>query len=141
MTEVTSAPSFLGTGWRFPPEFGPGGAEVEMVSDVEDIHQSLTILFATRLGERPMQEGYGCNLDELLFEPMSHALVSRITSMIHDAILYHEPRIRLESLDVSPDPNRAGVLQIMLDYTVLGTNSRFNMVFPFFLMEATPSRS
>lgn len=133
----TAVPSFLGTGWSFPPEFGPGGVEVAMVSDAEDIHQSLRILFATRLGERPMQETFGCNLDDVLFAEIDHGLVSRLTSMIHDAILQHEPRIVLHELDVSPDPHEAATLRIRLDYSVLGTNSRFNMVFPFYLNEAT----
>jgi phage baseplate assembly protein W len=130
-------PSFLGTGWSFPPEFGPGGAEVAMVSDFEDVHQALEVLFATRLGERPMQESFGCNLDDVLFAEIDHGLISRLTSMIHDAILHHEPRIELHQLDVSPDPNEAATLHIKLDYSVLGTNSRFNMVFPFYLNEAT----
>jgi Bacteriophage baseplate protein W len=131
------SPGFLGIGWGFPPQFGPGGAQVAMVWDEEDIHQSLAILFATRLGERPMQEDYGCSLDELLFEAMDHALVSRITSLIHDAVLAHEPRIRLLDVDVTPDPDLDAVLRIRLDYEVPSTNSRFNMVFPFYLNEAT----
>jgi phage baseplate assembly protein W len=128
--------SFLGTGWSFPPEFGPGGAEVALVSDAEDVHQALAILFATRTGERPMQETFGCNLDEVLFEEIDQHLVNRITSMINDAILQHEPRIELLDVDVSPDPDDAGVLRIRLEYAVLGTNSRYNMVFPFYLNEA-----
>lgn len=136
-TRAQATPSFLGTGWSFPPEFGPGGAELATVSDVEDIHQSLAILFATRRGERPMQEAFGCNLDEHLFAEIDHALINQITNMIHDAILEHEPRIELRELDVSPDPVDAGVLRISLDYAVLGTNSRYNMVFPFYLNEAT----
>lgn len=130
-------PSFLGTGWGFPPEFGPGGAELVTVSGVEDVHQSLAILFATRPGERPMQESFGCNLDDAMFEQIDHALVNRLTSMIHDAILRHEPRIELLDVDVTPDPADAGVLRIRLDYCVLATNSRYNMVFPFYLNEAT----
>jgi phage baseplate assembly protein W len=129
-------PSFLGTGWSFPPEFGPGGAELALVSDAEDIHQSLVILLATRLGERPMQGSFGCNLDDLLFEEIDQGLVNRIHSMIHDAILRHETRIELRDLDVTQDPDDAGVLRIQLEYAVLGTNSRYNMVFPFYLNEA-----
>lgn len=135
--DTTTTPSFLGTGWSFPPEFGVGGAELALVSDVEDIHQALAILFATRTGERPMQESFGCNLDELLFEEVDQALINQITSLIHDAILQHETRIELLDLDVSPDPVDAGLLRVALDYAVLGTNSRYNMVFPFYLNEAT----
>ena len=52
---MTGDASFLGRGWSFPPEFGPGGAEVAMVAGEEDIAQSLSILFGTALGERVMR--------------------------------------------------------------------------------------
>ena len=129
--------SFLGTGWAFPPAFSAGGAEVATVSGADDVHQSLAILFATRRGERPMQESFGCSLDEAMFEEIDPALVNRLTTMIHDAVLTHETRIRLLNVDISQDPDEAGVLIIQLDYTILETNSRYNMVFPFYLNEAT----
>src|SRR5688572_15116792 len=130
-----AAPSFLGTGWSFPPAFSKGGAEVAVVSDAEDVHQSLQILLATRRGERPMQETFGCNLDAAMFEEMDQGLINRVTSLIHDAILEHEPRVELGDVDVSPG-QEAGELRIRIEYSVLGTNSRYNMVFPFYLNEA-----
>ena len=126
---------FLGTGWSFPPTFSGGGAEVAVVSDAEDVHQSLQIILATRRGERPMQERFGCNLDDVLFEEMDQGLVNQVTNRIHDAILEHEPRVDLHAVDVSP-AGEAGVLRIQIQYTVRGTNSRYNMVFPFYLNEA-----
>ena len=128
-------PSFLGTGWSFPPAFSRGGAEVALVSDAEDVHQSLQILLATRRGERPMEETYGCNLDDVLFEEMDQALINRVTGLISDAILEHEPRIQLDEVEVTP-AEEAGVLNIRIEYVILGTNSRYNMVFPFYLNEA-----
>jgi hypothetical protein len=130
-------PDFLGTGWAFPPSFGEGGAQVQLVSAEEDIHQSLQILFATRLGERALREDYGCNLDSFLFAEIDHELLAHLRGVIENAVLAHESRIRLEEIEVSPDDDLAGVLAIRLDYTVLGTNSRFNMVFPFHVNEAT----
>ena len=129
--------SFLGTGWSFPPRFGPGGAEVATVTGVADIHESLQILLSTRLGERVMREKFGCNLDEVMFDEVSQELVNRVTSQVNDAILYHEPRVDLLALDVSRDSDEAGLLLIRLDYQVRATNSRFNMVFPFYIDEAT----
>jgi phage baseplate assembly protein W len=129
--------SFLGTGWSFPPEFSAGGAEVAMVSDVEDVHQALAILCATQFGERPMQEGFGFNLHSVMFEEIDQRLVSRIHSLIRDAVLRYETRVDLVDVDVSQDARDAGVLQVRLEYAVLGTNSRFNMVFPFYLNEAS----
>lgn len=137
----STSPGFLGTGWSFPPSFSSGGQDVAMVSDVEDIHQSLQVLLSTRRGERPMQESFGCSLDELLFEPADHATVSRIAGMISDAVLEHETRIKLCAVDVSPDKSDAGILRVRIEYTVRDNNSRFNMVFPFYLNEATAPAS
>ena len=129
--------SFLGAGWAFPPTFSQGGAEVDMVSDVEDIHQSLQILLSTQLGERVMAENYGCNLQDYLFEEINHTLVNALSSIISNAILYHEPRINLDNIDISEREEQPGLLLISLEYTIRGTNSRFNMVFPFDINEAS----
>ena len=129
--------SFLGTGWSFPPAFTQGGAEVEMVSGVEDIHQSLQILLSTRLGERVMQDDFGCELQHVLFEEIDQGLINSLASLVSDAILYHEPRISLDKLDVSENETEPGLLLISIEYTVRSTNSRFNMVYPFYINEAT----
>jgi uncharacterized protein len=128
--------SFLGTGWSFPPTFTAGGSNVELVSGPEDIHQSLQILLSTRLGERVMQDEFGCDLNNVLFEEMDQGLVNTLTSLISDAILYHEARITLDKLDVSESETEQGLLLIRLEYTIRSTNSRFNMVYPFYINEA-----
>jgi hypothetical protein len=46
--------------------------------------------------------------------------------------------VRLVDVEVSPEEANAGVLQIRLDYRVVATNSRYNLVFPFYLQEASP---
>lgn len=127
--------SFLGTGWSFPPTFSRGGVEVGMVSEADDVHQSLQILLATRRGERPMQEGFGCDLGDVMFEEIDADLESRVGSLLYNAILEHEPRIALRAIAVTATAT-AGVLEIRIDYGIRGTNSRFNMVFPFYLHEA-----
>lgn len=134
---MANEPSFLGTGWHFPPTFTTGGADVETVSGADDINQSLQILFATRQGERIMQENFGCDLDGLLFGAIDQGLINRVTSLISDAILYHEPRITLDKLDISESEVDRGLLLIRLNYTVRSTHSRFNMVYPFYLNEAS----
>jgi phage baseplate assembly protein W len=129
--------SFLGTGWSFPPKFTKGGTNVEMVSGPADIHQSLQILLSTQLGERVMQDEFGCDLNYLLFSEIDQSMVNTLTSMITDAILYHEPRITMDNLDVSESQSRQGLLLISIEYTVRSTNSRFNMVYPFYINEAS----
>ena len=129
--------AFLGTGWSFPPAFGRGGAEVAMVSGVEDIQQSLQILLATRLGERVMQDEFGCALDSVVFEELDQGLINTLNRSIADAILYHEPRITLEQIDIDERADQPGLLLISLVYTVRATNSRFNLVYPFSINEAS----
>jgi phage baseplate assembly protein W len=129
--------SFLGTGWSFPPSFTKGGAEVTMVSGSEDIHQSLQILLSTSLGERVMQEDFGCDLSRVMFEEMDQDLMNSLNSIISDAILYHEPRITLDELAISESQNQPGLLLISMTYTIKSTNSRFNMVYLFYINKAS----
>jgi phage baseplate assembly protein W len=130
--------SFLGTGWSFPPAFGPGGVEVHTVSDVEDIEQSLTILLGTRRGERVMQDDFGCDLSDFLFGEISQSLIGRMRSIVADAILHHEPRITLNGVELAEAGSLDGLVLITIDYTVRATNSRYNMVYPFYVQEAAP---
>ncbi|BCL33733.1 GPW/gp25 family protein [Nostoc sp. MS1] len=129
--------AYLGTGWGFPPTFDPAVKGVQLVSAEDDIRQSLEILLSTNLGERVMQPTYGCNLHDLLFEPFSPTVASSIKEIIRIAILYHEPRILLNQLDLQLDDQIQGVIYITLDYTIISTNSRFNFVYPFYLLEAS----
>jgi phage baseplate assembly protein W len=135
---MTNDASFLGTGWSFPPTFTEGGADVATVFDAEDIHQSLQILFATSLGERVMQDDYGCDLGRFLFDEIDRSLINSLTGLVSDAILFHEPRIALNDLLISDAEAEAGLLLIQIDYTIRTTNSRYNMVYPFYLREAVP---
>jgi hypothetical protein len=129
--------SFLGTGWSFPPAFNKATKDVVMLSDEADIESSLYILLTTRLGERTMLPGYGCNLDELVFETLTSTFKSFIRDLIQTAILYHEPRIKLNKVDIDTTRDNEGVILIVLDYTVRGKNTRFNYVYPFYKNEGS----
>ncbi|CAM1345299.1 GPW/gp25 family protein [Tenacibaculum amylolyticum] len=129
--------SFLGIGWGFPPEFSEDLNEVVMISDEEDIKSSLEILLSTRLGERVMVPDYGCNLEELLFEKLDRTLITYTKELIETAILYHEPRIDVIQIDVSETDPLEGKLVIQIEYIIRATNSRTNMVFPFYKGEGT----
>jgi hypothetical protein len=128
--------SFLGTGWSFPPTFASNGADVETVSAAEDVRQSLEILLGTQPGERILLEQFGCDLHRFLFEEVDQGLVNSLTGLISDGILFYEPRITLNDLDISQSDAEAGLLLISIDYTIRTTNSRYNMVYPFYLTEA-----
>jgi len=56
-------------------------------------------------------------------------------------LLIHEPRIRVIELVVDDSEALQGLLQIRLDYSVRSTNSRFNLVFPYYLGDANELRA
>ncbi len=127
---------FLGTGWGFPPTFLKSSNSVVLISDEEDINSSLEILLSTSIGERLMQPTYGCDLKNLLFETLDTSLKAYIKDLIKSAILYHEPRIRLDDIELKTIPTE-GVIEISLEYTIRTTNSRYNYVYPFYINEGT----
>jgi phage baseplate assembly protein W len=131
--------AFLGTGWGFPPSFSGGG--VRMSEDEQDIHESLRILFGTIEGERFLVPAYGLDMHPLMFEPVSTTLRTLVADRARIQILVYEPRIKVISLQVdSPDPE-AGVLALTLEYEVRSTNSRFNLVYPFYRTDSNEVRS
>ncbi len=130
-------PSFLGRGWAFPPEFDSGNGQARLVQAEEDIAESLRILMETRPGERVMHPTYGCRLHDLVFEPMSGETSAEIEVAIRRAILFFEPRIKIGEIAVDIRNALEGHLGVTLNYTVIETNERHNMVFPFYITEGT----
>jgi phage baseplate assembly protein W len=131
--------SFLGTGWSFPPSFDKESGGVKMVSDEEDINESLNILLSTSLGERVMQPKYGCNLIDYLFDPLSSSMIGFIKDRVENSILFYEPRIIADKIEVTDDGSfdlREGKFIISIEYTIPGTNSRFNYVYDYYKNEA-----
>jgi phage baseplate assembly protein W len=129
--------TFIGRGWSFPPKFDNSTFQVEMLEHEADIASSLEILLGTVRGERVMLPQYGCNLDELIFESLDTRMKTLMTDKIESAILYHEPRIELEKVNLDDSRELEGVILIEIIYRIKTTNSRFNFVFPFYKMEGT----
>jgi phage baseplate assembly protein W len=129
--------SFLGRGWSFPPEFLKEAGDVVMTEEQEDIDGSLRVLFGTALGERFLVPAYGLDMRELQFEPVSTSLRTLVRDRIKTAILVFEPRITILSLEVRSPTEPDGTLAIALEYAVRATNSRFNLVYPFYLSDAS----
>lgn len=131
--------AFLGRGWGFPPQFYKtrDGIQVRMSEKEDDIRESLRILFTTQRGERLLDANYGCDLHKLQFESLTESIKTRIIGLISKAVLLYEPRITLQAVEVSMNTDDAlrGCLTIHLDYTIRSTNSRSNMVYPFYFLE------
>ena len=128
--------TFLGTGWGFPPTFRREWYGVELLSDEADIESSIGIILATITGQRVMLPTFGCNLQPHVFDQMNAANVALIEKIVHDALVFHEPRIIVDSVTGSVGQGD-GTLEVSVDYSVITTNTRYNYVFPFYYGEAT----
>ncbi len=134
----SDVPTFLGRGFAFPPRFEAGQAA--MAEDRVDVEQSLTILFGTRPGERVLWPGFGLDLSPLLFEPLSTTMRTMLEDRIRTTLLVHEPRIKVLALTLDDTLAVEGQLQIRLEYELRSTNSRFNLVYPYYLGDANERR-
>lgn len=132
----TGEKSFLGRGWSFPPTFSKQTKEVLLTADEEDIKLSLEILLSTAIGERFLQPTYGCNLQDYVFEPLNATIETSIRLAVRNAVIRFEPRIRLLGVRLDSSLLPEGRVDIVVEYDVIATNSRYNLVYPFYLNEA-----
>ena len=129
--------AFLGIGWSFPPVFDRHNKEVQMVVAEQDIRQSIFILLETEPGERVHRYDFGCGIRQFMFEPMTQTIQTLLRDRIEKAVMLYEPRINLLQVDLDMSHEKEGIIYIVLDYMVLKTNRRSNIVYPFYLREGT----
>ena len=128
--------SFIGRGWSFPPRFHTESSGLEMVEGEDEIRESLTILFSTRLGERLTNPKFGCKIHDLIHDPLNDSLKLVIDKAIKEACAYFEPRIDIDSINVDSD-EQEGVVYVGMDYVIRKINVRTNIVYPFYKLEGT----
>jgi len=129
---------FLGKGWSFPvakDERAPRFAVAEYEASVE---QGILIVLRTALGERVMRPDFGCAIHDLVFAPNSAATLGMAEHYVRDALLRWEPRIEVLDVTAVASDDHDEVLLIGVHYRVHMTDSRFNLVYPFYLNWAAP---
>ena len=127
-------PDFLGRGWAFP--IAPGAdAEIALVSDEQDVQQSIRLILDTEPGERVMRPDFGAGLRGLIFEPITVGLIALVQHRVEQALTQWEPRIRLQAVTVTADQASSGRLNVEVSYILRATNTFYNLVYPFYLKE------
>jgi len=129
--------TFLGIGWSFPPSFNKESSDIKMVSDETDIKQSLEIYFNTKLGERIMRPEYGCVIHEHIFDKIDESILNILSFELTQNIGQIEPRIIIEKIQINQSNAASGELQISIEYKIISSNVRDNIVFPFYINEGT----
>jgi phage baseplate assembly protein W len=124
--------NFLGRGWACPIAPDERG-QIATASDEESIRQSIWIILGTSPGERVMLPDFGCGLYDLIFAVNSPATAGQIERTVRDALVQWEPRIDVLDVHALADGAQPALLLIDITYEVRSTNSRFNLVYPFYL--------
>ncbi|AXG71527.1 lysozyme [Kordia sp. SMS9] len=132
-----SKATYLGKGWDFPPKFLKHQGEIKMISDIEDIESSLQIIITTRRGERVMRPKFGCDLTDQIFENLSATQMTIMKNRIKEAIIIYEPRIEVIKIALDTQNFLEGKFLIKIEYLIRATNTRRNIVFPYYITEAT----
>jgi phage baseplate assembly protein W len=134
---ATVSRAFLGVGWAFPVAHDKGDAA--MAQGEEDIAQAIRVILGTNPGERVMRPEFGAGLKQFVFEPASTATLELIRQRVEESLIDFEPRI--EVLSVKVTTRDSGGQQVLIDvsYRVRATNTKHNLVYPFYLDEG-PAR-
>ena len=129
--------TFLGVGWAYPVCVAAGRTAVAVFED--DIRQAIRIILGTNPGERVMRPDFGAGMNAMVFEPMSVATLETVKVRVREALVDWEPRIDVEAVNASMDNAEPNRLLVDVTYRVRATNTRTNLVYPFYLQEG-PAR-
>ena len=80
-----------------------------------------------------MQPEFGCGIYEYMFSTINITNLKLIEEEVKKALNLYEPRI--EIIKVKATPKKEGMVLIEIEYRVISTNSRENLVYPFYLTE------
>lgn len=124
---------FLGKGWKYPVSIQ--NSKIALSEGEDSIRESIMIILGTTKGERVMRPDFGCGIWELVFAPNNTSTATLVTFYIKEALLKWEPRIEVLDVSVTPDEEEGNKLIINVEYRVKTTNTKGNLVYPFYLTE------
>ena len=127
--------AFLGAGMKFPPQIDPGTGRFAVSAREQSVRESVYLILMTSRGERWLEPNFGSQMVSYAFMDTSPTMLRMLSDDLRDLLLTQEPRI--SDVDVEIDPEvKNGCLLVSIRYTVAATNSRDNLVFPFYLNAA-----
>lgn len=123
---------FLGRGWGFPTRLDADGRVVPVAGE-EAVEQSVRLILSTAIGERIMRPEFGCGLHGRIFAPGTTESTGQLVGDIRGALARWEHRAELVDLSVGVDEVDPSKRLVELTIQIKGTNSRFNVVYPFYV--------
>jgi len=123
----------LGVGWAFPVK--PANGQLTFSSYEADVERAIPIILLTEPCERPMLPEFGAGLRRFVFEPSSPVTFRAIEQAVQRALTDWEPRINVQDVTVTPDDLEPNLLLIAVDFVIRATDTSYNRVYPFYLLE------
>lgn len=124
---------FVGSGLAFPMRTDPTGS-VALVSREREIEEAIRLVLGTAFGERPMRPDFGCGIHDYVFAPADATTAGLIAYEVRHSLARWEPRIDVADVMVRVDEADRATLFVDIRYSVRGTNSPRNLVFPFYVI-------
>jgi len=113
----------FGRGISFPPRVGADGRVVWSEGE-QNIREAIRVILLTEERERLNLPSFGGGLGRFLFEPNTVMTRHLIQDRIAKALAAWEPRIRVESVDVTPDPQDDQAAIATITYQLVATRTR-----------------
>jgi len=113
----------FGRGISFPPRVGPDG-RVSWSSGEESVRESIRVILMTEQPERLRTPSFGGSLGRFLFEPNTVTTRRSIQDRITKELAQWEPRIHVESVDVTADPDDPQAAVAGITYKLVATQAR-----------------
>jgi uncharacterized protein len=85
-----------------------------------------------------MRPDFCCRIWDLLFEPVTQNLLGLIAEAVRDSLARWEPRIVVDDVQPTADPDDSALIRITISYRVRVTNDRRNLVYPFYVIPHEP---
>jgi uncharacterized protein len=123
----------VGRGWSFPLSISPQGG-VTLVEGTDEIVSAMRMILGTAPGERVMRPEFGCSIWDLLFEPINSTTLGRMRGAVEEALTRWEPRVTVEDVNPVAGEGDSAEVKIEIRYRVRATNTRHNLVFPFYVI-------
>lgn len=122
-----------GSGLAFPLRINHSGG-LSLAHGDEDIEQAIGLILSTTPGERPLRPEFGCDLHDLVFDTIDAAMIGKMELAIRAALERWEPRVEVVAIDFDLSQTGHGELVVTITYRVRATNSRRNLVYPFYVI-------
>ena len=103
---------------KFPPQINRATGRFVTVSEEQSVRESLYLILMTQKTERPLRPDFGSEIMSYTFLDVNGPMLNMVIRSITDQI---------------ENQSRTGVVIFNIGYTIAATNTKDNLVFPFYL--------